>query len=74
MIEALIAGERDRVLATWPASGCGRDPRAAAGALAGRFGEHHAAMLRLHLTHIDQLDALIGELDRAIEAKLSPSR
>jgi hypothetical protein len=31
-------------------------------------------MLRLHLTHIDQLDALIGELDRAIEAKLSPSR
>ena len=41
-------------------------------ALVGRFGEHHAVMLRLHLSHIDHFDELLTELERTIEAKLAP--
>ncbi|KAN83081.1 transposase, partial [Mycobacterium tuberculosis variant bovis B2 7505] len=32
-------------------------------ALEGRFDDHHALMCRLHLAHLDQLDAMIGALD-----------
>jgi transposase len=43
-------------------------------ALEGRFGDHHALMCRLHLDHIDHLDAVIIRLDAQIEAMMVPFR
>ena len=36
-------------------------------ALEGRFGDHHALMCRLHLDHIDHLQAMTDRLDAQIE-------
>lgn len=73
MIDALIAGERDpRVLADLAKKRMRSKIPELQRALVGRFGEHHAALLRLHLAHIDHLDALIDEIDAQIEAKLVP--
>jgi transposase len=41
-------------------------------ALEGRFGDHHALMCRLHLDHIDHLEAMIARLDAQIEAMMTP--
>jgi transposase len=73
MIDALITGERDPVVLAELAKRRMRSkiPELQR-ALVGRFGEHHAAMLRLHLAHIDHLDRLIDELDAQIEGKLDP--
>ena len=43
-------------------------------ALEGRFGDHHALMCRLHLDHIDHLEAMIAKLDAQIEAMMAPFR
>jgi transposase len=43
-------------------------------ALEGRFDDHHALMCRLHLQHLDQLDAMITALDEQIEAMMQPFR
>ena len=43
-------------------------------ALEGRFGDHHALMCRLHLDHIDHLDAVIAALDTQIEVIMVPFR
>lgn len=73
MIDALIAGERDPVVLAELAQKRMRSkiPELRR-ALVGRFGEHHAAMLRLHLAHIDHLDALLADLDAQIDAKILP--
>lgn len=42
--------------------------------LEGRFDSHHALMCRLHLEHLDQLDAMITELDAQIEQMMQPFR
>jgi transposase len=73
LIDALIAGERDpAVLAVLAKKRMRAKIPELQRALVGRFGEHHAAMLRFHLAHIDHLDALIAALDAQIEAKLVP--
>jgi transposase len=73
MIDSLIAGERDPVvLADLAKKRMGLKIDELRRALVGRFGEHHALTLRLHLSHIDHLDDLLAELDRTIEAKLAP--
>src|SRR5207248_9043182 len=41
-------------------------------ALEGRFGDHHALMCRLHLDHIDHLEAAIARLDARIEQMMEP--
>jgi transposase len=41
-------------------------------ALEGRFGDHHALMCRLHLDHIDHMEAMIARLDAQIEAMMVP--
>ncbi|MET8911660.1 transposase [Micromonospora sp. NPDC004551] len=41
-------------------------------ALAGRFADHHALLCRLHLTHIDHLNDMIGKLDARIEQVIIP--
>src|ERR1700755_1826844 len=69
MIEALIDGERRGQVLAEPAKGKMRAkiPDLSM-ALEGRFGEHHALMCRLHLDHIDHLEAMTTALDAQIEA------
>jgi transposase len=57
MIDALIAGERDPIVLAELAKRRMRSkiPELQRASV-GRFGDHHASMLRLHLAHIDQLD------------------
>jgi transposase len=73
MIDALIAGERDpAVLADLAKKRMRSKIPELARALHGRFGDHHGAMLRLHLAHIDHLDATITSIDEQIDTKLVP--
>jgi transposase len=41
-------------------------------ALAGRFADHHALLCRLHLTHINHLNDMIGTLDAQIDVVITP--
>lgn len=67
MIEALIAGERDPKVLADLAQGRMRSKIAELTlALRGRFGEHHAVLLRVHLDHIDQIGVHIDTLDARI--------
>jgi transposase len=75
MIEALIDGERrGKVLADLAKGKMRPKIPDLAMALEGRFGDHHALMCRLHLDHIDHLDAMIAKLDTQIEAMMTPFR
>jgi transposase len=73
MLEALLAGERDPVVLADLAKGRMRDkiPQLVR-ALQGRFGQHHAVLLRVLLDHVDHLDAAVARLDAQIEATISP--
>jgi transposase len=73
MIEALTDGERRPAVLADLAKGRMRVkiPDLSM-ALEGRFGDHHALMCRLHLDHIDHLDAMIARLDAQIEAMMAP--
>jgi transposase len=75
MIEALIDGERRPGVLAELAMGRMRvkipDLQLA---LEGRLDDHHALMCRLHLDHIDQLDAMAAKLDAQIEAMMQPFR
>ena len=73
MIDALIAGERDpEVLADMALTRMRPKIPDLRRALVGRFNDHHAVLLRMHLRHADQLDAAIAELDRHVEAVIAP--
>lgn len=73
MIEALIAGERDpQVLAQLAKGRLRIKIPALVKALDSRFAEHHAVLLRLHLDHIDHLDAQIAALDARIDEVIAP--
>jgi transposase len=75
MIESLIDGERrPEVLADLALGRMRPKIPDLAMALEGRFGEHHALMCRLHLDHIDHLEAMIAKLDAQIEAMMAPFR
>jgi len=41
-------------------------------ALEGRFSEHHALMLEMHLAHVDHLTASIGRIDDQVDEVMSP--
>jgi transposase len=73
MIEALIAGERDPLVLAGLARGRMRVkiPDLSM-ALAGRFGDHHAVLARLHLDMLDYLDGMIARLDAQVEAMTIP--
>jgi transposase len=75
MIEALIAGERDAAVLAGMALGRMR-PKipALAEALVGRFADHHGAVARVILDHIDFLDTAITRLDEEVAARLGPFR
>jgi len=73
MIEALIDGERRGAVLADLAKGKMRSkiPDLSM-ALEGRFGEHHAMLCRLHLDHIDHLEAMMARLDAQVEAMMQP--
>lgn len=73
MIEALIAGERDPEKLAELAKGQLRNKIPdLVKALDGRFGGHHATMLRLHLDHVDYLDESIEKLEARIDQLMGP--
>jgi transposase len=75
MIEALIAGETDPLrLASLASSRIKASPAALGEALRGRVTRHHRFLLRLHLQQIDALDRAIAEVDKEVEANLTPFR
>jgi transposase len=73
MIEALIAGERDPHVLAELARGVMRTkiPDLAM-ACAGRFGDHHALLARMHTDHIDHLTRMIEGLDIRIGEVTDP--
>lgn len=73
MLEALIAGVRDIDALAGPAHTRMRPkiPQLRR-ALEGRFGAHHALMLRMHLDHVDQLSAAIERLDIEVDRVIRP--
>jgi len=67
MLDALVAGQRDPVVLAGLARGVLRNK---AGdlrlALAGRFTDHHAQMVALHLARIDHLDQMLTRVKEKI--------
>jgi transposase len=75
MLEALIAGQRDpAVLADLAKQKLRKKIPALTEALAGRFTDHHAFMVRLYLDRIDAHEADIARLDARIERVIEPFR
>jgi transposase len=73
MLEALVAGERDpQVLAELAKGRLRAKLPQLRQALLGRFGDHHAFLVRLALAHLAQLEASIAELDTHIDRVLAP--
>jgi transposase len=73
MLRALIAGERDPERLAELAKGVLRKkiPQLRK-ALRGRFGSHHATMLRIILDHVEQLEASIAALDVEVDRMITP--
>jgi transposase len=73
MLEALVAGERDpQVLAELAKGRLRAKLPQLRQALRGRFGAHHALLIRLALAHLEQLEGSIAELDTHIDRVLAP--
>lgn len=73
MLEALIAGERDPdVLAEMALARMRSKIGTLREALVGRFDDHHALLLRMHLDHIDELVAMEARLDGEINRLMAP--
>jgi hypothetical protein len=73
MLETLVAGERDpQVLAELAKGRLRAKLPQLRQALRGRFGAHHALLIRLALAHLEQLEASIAELDTHIDRVLVP--
>jgi len=72
MLSALVAGERDpEVLAELAKGRLRAKLPQLRQALRGRFGAHHALLIRLALAHLEQLEASIAELDAHIDRVLA---
>jgi len=75
MLEALIAGQHDPAVLADMARGRMRSKVGVlTEALQGRFNDHHAFMVRLHLDRIDAHQADIARLDARIEEAIAPFR
>src|SRR5262249_31499425 len=75
MIEALIAGEKDPAkLARLAHPRVKASQESLRQALRGRVTKSHRFLLRLHLRQVDAIDAAIAEIDREVEAGITPFR
>ena len=75
MLEALVEGERDpAVLADMAKRRLRSKIPELTEALHGRFGDHHAFLVRLHLDLIDQHTVAIEQLTARIEDAMAPFR
>lgn len=75
MIEALIAGQNDpEALAALAHSRIHATRAELEAALRGRVTPHHRFMLRLHLDHLDALDAAIARIDMEVDGNVEPFR
>jgi transposase len=73
MLRALLAGERDpQVLAELARGRLRNRLPELREALRGRFGAHHALLVRLVLDHVEQLERSITELDVAVDRVIAP--
>ena len=73
MLDALIAGDRDvETMAQMARTRMRPKIPELRLALEGRFDDHHRLMLRLHLRHIDDLSAMIVELDTTVDKLMAP--
>ena len=73
MMRSLIAGEADPAVLADLAKGRMRSKIPdLSKALTGRFGEHHAFLLRRMLDHIEAEEAEIAELDARISERIAP--
>jgi transposase len=73
MLRALVAGERDPDVLAGLARGRLRSKESdLREALHGRFGAHHALLVRLALEHVEQLERSIGELDAEVDRAIGP--
>ncbi|MGH9043172.1 MAG: IS110 family transposase [Acidimicrobiia bacterium] len=73
MIEALVAGERDpEVLSEMAMARMRPKIPELRQALVGRFEDHHALLLRMHLDHVDQLTEMEGRLDGEVDRLMAP--
>lgn len=75
MLEALVSGQNDPVaLAALARMSLRNKTNQLTAALTGRFTDHHAFLVRLHLQVIDQLAASVAQLTERIEAVIEPYR
>ena len=75
MIEALIAGETEpQTLADLAHGRIHATKAELEAALRGRVTAHHRFMLRLHLNHLDAVDAAIFSIDKEIDLNVEPFR
>jgi transposase len=75
IMAALITGERDPATLADLARGRLRAKTdRLTEALTGRFTDHHAFLLRLHLRQIEAIEAAIAEIDAEVDAGLDPFR
>jgi transposase len=73
MLDALIAGRHDvEAMAQMARTRMRPKIPELRLALDGRFDDHHRLMLRLHLRHIDDLSAMIVELDTTVDELMGP--
>ncbi|WP_284762666.1 IS110 family transposase [Arthrobacter sp. efr-133-R2A-63] len=73
ILGALVSGERDpQALASLVHASMGRKSAALVEALTGRFTDHHAFMVQLHLDRIDQIEASLAALDIRIDIVMEP--
>lgn len=75
MLDALVAGERDpHVLAGLAKAKLRNKTPALVEALTGRFRDHHAFLVKLHLDQLDHDNEAIDELTKRIEVVIAPFR
>lgn len=75
MLNAMVGGQKDPVvLANLARMSLRNKTSQLTAALTGRFTDHHAFLVRLHLQVIDQLAAAVAELTEQIETVIAPLR
>jgi transposase len=73
MLTALVAGERDpQVLAELARGRLRSKLPQLRQALRGRFGDHHALLVRLALAHLDHMEGAIAALDHRVDEVIAP--